>query len=58
MKSCQTNDIAVMNCASILTSNDIHENEIGLYIMALFVLCISYRTLGVFILYEKAKRLS
>lgn len=56
LPSCQTSDLAAMNCAGVLESNNIHSKDIGLYIGSLLILFVGYRIIAVLILYQKAKK--
>jgi len=54
--SCEDSEQAAENCAQLLEKNDISSTGVGLYIMALIILFVGYRFLGIMILYQKAKR--
>lgn len=54
--TCEDSDTASQNCAGLLSNNGIRSTQIGIYIMSLILLCVGYRSLGMIILYQKAKR--
>jgi len=56
LSSCSDSADAASNCANLLDSNDIQSTQIGIYILALILLGVGYRILGMAILYRQAKR--
>eukprot|EP01040_Poterioochromonas_malhamensis_P012169 gene12169-13307_t len=53
---CNVSDDARSNCENLLSSNDVHTEDVWLDIFMIFVLFAGFRVLGAIVLYYKAKR--
>lgn len=54
--SCKSDATSAANCEAILTGNNIHAEDIPLYLGVLVILFVGYRILAILILYQKAKK--
>ena len=54
LKSCQGD--AQLNCKNVLIGNDVNLNLLPMYVLLMFVLFITMRIIGGFLLVQRAKR--